>query len=148
MTEPVLSVTTFGAPPTMNGDTEPTSPGPSATTRPAEVEALAQRCGTPVDRDRPGEGTAGCDEVVSRFGGDADPAMRGAVGRALHKKSAILPRLGRSDDAIVVVDELACRLGGDDPPRLQAQVAKALLVRGTAWREMAGSRMQSGPTTG
>jgi tetratricopeptide (TPR) repeat protein len=69
---------------------------------------------------------ASYDEVVSRFGKSADPALAKYVARALVNKGFALGELGRHEDAIASYDEVVSRFGKGDDPAVREEVARAL----------------------
>jgi tetratricopeptide (TPR) repeat protein len=70
------------------------------------------------------------DELVRRYGGAAEPALREHVAQALVNKGVTLGQLNRSEEELAVYDEVVRRYGPEAAPALREQVAKALLYKG------------------
>lgn len=60
------------------------------------------------------EAVAADDEVIRRFGDDADPELREQVAKALISQGGALHRLGRHDEAVAVLDEVIQRFGDSE----------------------------------
>ena len=73
-----------------------------------------------------------CDEVLDRFGSDADVGSRQCVAHALYLKALSLWALGRGDKVLSLCEEIDRRFGGDPDPVLRQEVARALSYKGAA----------------
>ncbi len=79
---------------------------------------------------RSGEAIAIYDEIDRCYGGDASPALRERVAKALVNKGITLGQHGRSEEAIAVFDEVDRRYVEDASPTIREWVAKALVNKG------------------
>ena len=83
------------------------------------------------------------DEIVARFVGVIEPAVREQVARTLFKKATVLSRRGHLEDEIQVYDEIIGRFGDDTAPALREQVTAALISKGRALRRQGRSEDES-----
>ncbi len=72
------------------------------------------------------------DELVRRFDGSADSAVREEIAKSLFDKASALERLGRPLDAISAYEALIARFGKEEAPEFGRYVAKAFLGIGSA----------------
>ena len=70
------------------------------------------------------------DEVLRRFGEDAEPALREQVAMAMVNKGAAQGQLNQREAAIATYDEVLRRFGEAAEPALREQVAMALFNKG------------------
>ncbi len=96
------------------------------------AKALGKKGSTLSLLDRPEEGLAVYDEVVTRFGQATELALRESVAWALGNKGYILGILHRPEDGLAVYDEIVTRFGQATELALREQVARALLNKGVA----------------
>ena len=81
------------------------------------------------DRDSPEkleEAVAVYQELVDRYGGDPDPALRGLAATALLNKGVVLGWLNRPEEALAAYREVWDRYGGDPDPASRGLAARAL----------------------
>jgi tetratricopeptide (TPR) repeat protein len=91
--------------------------------------ALANKSSRLDDLGRFDEALAVAEEVVARFGADADPTVQKQVARALLNAGATLAQLGRWDAAVAASDALVARFEGSSDPSLLPCVAEAMLAK-------------------
>lgn len=75
----------------------------------------------------PEDAAAAYGQLVSRFAGDSQPALRQLVARALVEQGVTLGDLGRLEEAVAVHARLVGQFGGDDAAGLRELVATALV---------------------
>ena len=79
------------------------------------------------------EAIAGYNEVISRFGGAHDGALKSLVATAMYSKGTSLLRSRRWEECIITFDEFIRRFGGDSDPQIRDQVVSAINNRGLAF---------------
>ncbi len=70
------------------------------------------------------------DDIVSRFGKSAQPALCEQVAVALSNKGFALGSLGRREEEIAVYDDVVSRFGTSTEPALREQVARVMFNKG------------------
>jgi tetratricopeptide (TPR) repeat protein len=72
------------------------------------------------------------DDLISRFGTSAAPALQEQVAKALFNKAYVLGEWNRPEEAIKAYDDLIARFGKSETAATQEVVAKALYNKGNA----------------
>jgi tetratricopeptide (TPR) repeat protein len=107
---------------------------------------LSQKAGVEKDpqiaRELRLEAIAAYDEVIRRFEGSPDPAMRDQVAKALFNKGATLEKDGQGPAGVAMYDDIVHRFGEALEPALRAAVAKALFYKGLALEKIGPSEAE------
>jgi tetratricopeptide (TPR) repeat protein len=82
---------------------------------------------------------ASYEQVVSRFGDAADPALREVTAKALVNRAVSLGKLGRSEEELAGYDDVVRRFGEAADPALRDQTAKALVNRAVTFDQLGRS---------
>ncbi len=98
-----------------------------------QAAALAAKAGTLGQLGRNEDAIAVFDDVISRFDGGDELALRRPVAIALFRK---LAQLGRSEEAIAVYDDVIALFGEETELVLREQVASALVNKGAAFGKL------------
>ena len=82
------------------------------------------------------EAISNYDDLIARFGGAEELALKEQVAKALINKGVTLGEMKKSEEEIAVYDDLIARFGGAEELALKEQVVKAILYKGVTLGEM------------
>lgn len=105
---------------------------------PDHLSEVSELCDRVVSLGKAGDAdgaAATCDELISRFGNEPDPAIRQMVAQTLYNKGTMFRFAGRTSEAAQAFDEVLVRFGDGPETGVLVMAAMALYNKGVALRD-------------